>query len=375
MTRRSLIDPGQVTFLVLNYEQVWRVAQRLKKMPWDMVVADEAHRLRHKNSRQSKAVWRIGQRAAFKLALTGTPIGKDERDLWAQFRFLDDSILGSAWKAFEKKYMRRTWIGPPGAQWPKVRLKPNAGERITRAVADYVYSIRAEDALGLPPATDTALTFDLTFKAAEAYRKIENDFAYEFNGLVSSTPLAITRMLRLHQLAGGHLGTDEGKVLEFNQDKLDTLTDWLEDLPQGEKLVVFAQFTQEIDRIAALMTRVGRSYAIRDGRTSKKDADRWIDFQEKKHPSTYIAQVASGGIGVDLFAARFGVFYSASFSYIDYEQCRRRLLRNGQTRPVSFIHMVARNTIDEDLYSALQGTGVIADQVLQRLQDRRRRNR
>lgn len=128
--------------------------------------------------------------------------------------------------------------------------------------------------------------------------------------------------------------------------------------------MVFANFTAEIDMLATVMRKMKRSYAIRDGRTRPEDLDAWMDFQDKPHPSTYIAQIGSGGIGTDLFAARVGVFYSNTLNFIDYDQARHRIDRNGQRRKVLLLHMIAENTIDEGRYLSLGTKHRTAEAVL-----------
>ena len=364
----------KLTFLVLNYEQAWRHERLLRGMAWDMVVADEAHRLRRRASRQSKALWRIGRQVKYRLALTGTPSGKDEIDLFAQVRFLDEGVFGT-WGDFERAYLRKTKIyKPDGGFFFKVRVKPASRKKIAKKVAPYIYRVQARKALpGLPSVIDKAIYFPLTGRAKRAYEVLESELVIKLGeGFKVTTPLAITNLIRLSQLTGGYVGADDGETLvKLEQDKLAHFEDWLEDIPKTEKLVVFARHTHEVDALAGLMAKQKRSYVIRDGRTKKKYLNAWMDFQDKPHPQVYIAQIASGGIGTDLFKARYGIFYSVTHSWIDYDQARKRIDRNGQKRNPTFLHLIAENTIDEDLYKALHQKRMNTDAILRRMKRRR----
>lgn len=362
----------RLTFLIINYEQMWRNVKLLNGMSWDFMVTDEAHRMKNRTSRQSKQAARVSGRVKYRLSLTGTPIGKDERDLYGQFRYLDPDLFGT-WKSFEKRYVRKVKIYKnDGGHWFKLRMKPGAREKITKKVAPFVYRITADEALDLPGVTHQAIYFPLTGKSLKAYESLEDDFVADFGDFKVTTPQTITQMLRLQQLTGGYLGLDDKEtLLKLEQDKLAHFEDWLEDWPQGEKLVVFCKFTHEVDAVASLMKKAGRTYVIRDGRTKTKDLNAWMDFQDKPHPKVYIAQIASGGVGTDLFAARCAVFYSKSFSYIDYSQALKRLDRKGQRRKVLFLHLIAENTIDEDLYKALDDAHLTSSAILRLIQGRR----
>ena len=331
-----------------------------------MAIADESHRLKKYSSKQSKALWKIGKVVPYKLLLTGTPIGKDERDLWPQFRFLDPSLLGDNWYKFDRRYMRRSGFGGY-----ERKFKPGMRDRLLDKVSDSTYYL-SSDVLGLPPSSDAELVYELTGKAKTLYNQLEREFFAKFEDYTVSSPLAVTNMLRLQQLCSGYVKLDSGELLQLEQDKLLALADWLDDnVPTSEKLVLFARFTHEIDLLAELMSQQGRSYVIRDGRTKKKDQDAWMDFQDKDHPKVYIAQIDSGSEGIDLFAARFGVFYSCTFSYIKYKQARARLTRNGQRRNVLFLHLLSEFTIDNDLYSSLYNNRLTEQSVQEYLIKRR----
>jgi SNF2 family DNA or RNA helicase len=371
-TNLEYSDTG-ITFLAVNYEIFRLYWKAFRKLPIDFMIVDEGHRIKDRNSKQSKACWRVGSFQAlvdYRLELTGTPIGKDEIDLWAQLRFVSEkALLGHRWRSFKRKYLRVIKFGPFNS---KVVLRRGAKQEIERLAAPWVYRMKARDYLDLPPVTDEVIPFSLTGESKKAYEKLETEFVYKFGDLRSTTPLAITKMLRLRQVTGGFVGLDDKSTLQLNQDKLAMFADWMHDYPRWEKLVVFAYFTEEIDMIAALMRKMKRSYVIRDGRTPRKNLNDWMKFQDNKNPTTYIAQIAAGGIGTDLFASRVGVFYSNTLSWIDYDQARKRLDRNGQRRNVLMMHFIAKNTIDEDTYSSLDGKANTADRVLTAIQNRRR---
>lgn len=361
-----IIDDDVVKFVIMNYEQSWRCLQSLIHADFDMVIADEGHRLKKYSSKQSKALWKLGLAIKYKLLLTGTPIGKDERDLWPQFRFVDRSLLGDNWFKFDRRYLKRSGFGGY-----ERKFKPKMKEKLLDIVSDNTYYVSA-DILELPPSTDCELIYELTGKSKTLYNKMEKDFFAEFGDYTITSPLAVTNMIRLQQLCSGYVKLDSGELLQLEQDKLLALADWLDDnVPVDEKLVIFARFTHEIDMLCELMEEQGRSYIVRDGRTKKEHQDDWMIFQDEPHLKVYIAQISSGGEGIDLFASRFCVFYSCTFSYINYKQARARPLRNGQRRNVLFLHLLSEFTIDNDIYSSLYNNRLTEQSVQQHLVNRR----
>ena len=78
-------------------------------------------------------------------------------------------------------------------------------------------------------------------------------------------------------------------------------------------------------------------------------------------------QIQAGGVGVDLTRARYCCFYSPSFSLGDYEQARARVHRPGQTRKVTYIKLIAPDTVDERIYEALSSKKDVVRYVLETL--------
>src|SRR5690606_10464362 len=106
----------------------------------------------------------------------------------------------------------------------------------------------------------------------------------------------------------------------------------------------------------------GKTYVTYHGGTKNRAI--WQTFQAKKNPQVFIAQIGTGGVGIELFAADTAIFYSKTFSWDEYDQSRKRLDRYGQRKKVTFIHLMAENTIDEYLSAVLKKKGNVSRRVL-----------
>src|SRR5262249_27418740 len=124
--------------------------------------------------------------------------------------------------------------------------------------------------------------------------------------------------------------------------------DWLSDLPEDEPVVAFARFHADLDTIARAGRRVGRECAEISGRVNQA-----ADWKAGK-ASVLAAQIQTAGEGQDFTRARYVAYYSTGFSLKDYLQSRKRVHRPGQTRPVVYYHLLARNTIDPLMMRALE---------------------
>jgi SNF2 family DNA or RNA helicase len=359
-TLADLRHSGELNFVLVNYELAWR-RLKLFLIPWDMLIVDECHRAKHHSSRQSKVVGMIARLAKYRLGLTGTPIESDEVDLWAQMRFIEPSLLGDDWPRFRRTYMRRG--GFHRHEW---KLKKHKAREIQRIVAPRVIRIEQNDMFDLPPALDYEIPFTLTGKAAKAYADLEHDLFTELDGRMIATPRRVTQLIRLQQLTGGFLHTED-ETIALEQDKLATMYDWLQDYPKHKKLVIVARFTDELD---AIDRTIQRDHAVLDGRT--RDREVWQRFQDKPRPEVLIMQTAVGAESIDLTAADTMILYSSEFSWIRYSQIKKRVNRLGQQRKTRFIHLIGENTVDEDVVAALRQKSRTTSVILQHLKRRHR---
>jgi SNF2 family DNA or RNA helicase len=91
------------------------------------------------------------------------------------------------------------------------------------------------------------------------------------------------------------------------------------------------------------------------------------NFQKKDDPKVIILQSQVGGLGITLTAADTMIFFSNTFSYAEYEQARARIHRVGQKNHCTYIQLIAKGTIDEEVVDALKQKKNVADIVVDRI--------
>jgi SNF2 family DNA or RNA helicase len=124
--------------------------------------------------------------------------------------------------------------------------------------------------------------------------------------------------------------------------------------------VVFCNFRHDLDAIGRVAAKLRRTSYELSGRVNQL-----AEWQEKGKElgAILVVQIQAGAEGVDMTQACHAIYYSLPYSLALYNQSRARLYRPGQKRPVSFIHMLAKNTIDEGIYAALERKEEIIDQI------------
>jgi hypothetical protein len=378
---------GKPHAVVVNYETLtyapwdtWRPITPDGSTPIGAVIYDEAHRLRGKRSgavAAKYAAW-IGRR----WGMTGTPMPQSPLDVFGPFRALDAGIYGSTVTGFRAKYAvmggfeNKQVIGLNNAEELAARFfsityMPVIELDLPELLPDVTIEVDLEPgARAVYDALDKAVWADITGAVVAAGG--HHDAEHQDSRTVSPANAAVL-LLRLQQVAGGATMDDAGDVAVVSHAKEFALEELLPELgcakpdaddgPDAapEPVVVFCKFRHDLAAVQEVAARSGLRYAEVSG--SRGDG---LTSDSEMNPDVDIVgvQIQSGGTGVDLTRARYVVWYSMGFSLSDYLQGRARTHRPGQKRPVQNIHLVARDTVDVEVYAALEARKDVIAAVL-----------
>lgn len=340
----------RLEIVITNYDSLRKMEPDLLKWKPDMIVADESQMIKNRQADRTKTMWKLGKLAEYKLILTGTPVTETPLDFWSQYRFLDPSIFGKRYKDFEENFAVKGGFG--GFQIK--RYKNLKG--LARQAYSIGYRVAKKDALDLPPVIDMVRYCYLDKSSQKIYNDMEKERLIKFlGGPEADAPIVLTALLRMRQITGGFLKREDGSYVNTGQEKLNILREVLDELPEEKKIVIFATFTPEIKAIKKVVKETGRSVEELSGEVKTKDRKALRNRFQKEDLQVLVVQTAAGGVGIDLYAADTGIFYSHDPSFSKTEQAKGRLDRVGQSGDnVTFIHLLARGTIDEIIYEALQ---------------------
>lgn len=353
---------------VINYDKarITHYLQQLRsycKQTPTLLVCDEGHKLKNPQSKQSKAAYVLSKLCVSSLVLTGTPITKHPLDLFGEMRVVDDTILGSSWGVFRKTYAM--WGGYGGYQLIKY-----IGLKGLRARVDpHIFIALKDDCLDLPKRTHEVIPVDLR-KSRKVYEQMARDSVVEFeSGQVSEAPIVLTQLLRLSQITGGWLRGADGKYVSVGHEKREAFSKLVGEFREQDrqKIVVFVRFINELRDCAHVCAEHGYKVLPFYGAVSRSTRDQRIArFDETDEPTVFIAQIQAGSLGISLVAASEAIFYSHTYDYAEFAQACDRLHRIGQSRPVTYYHLIAKDTVDEAVWLALKTKRNIAELVLQR---------
>jgi len=343
---------------VINYESTWRedVFEELQKFDADLIICDESQRIKTHDAKQSKAMHELGDKARYKLILSGTPVQNDAIDIWSQYRFLDKTVFGDNFYKFRNRYAIM------GGFNRKQIVEYRDLDGLIKKEHSIAFRITKEEAIDLPEQTFITRKIELDKKTAELYKQIkQSSYAELVNGETITATTVLTKLLRLQQLAGGFLVTDDNeKPVLVNRSKLDALSDIVQDyvIDGKKKLVIFARFIPEVHEIqnviAGLFKGTGMQQVAIYGAIKKEERGEIIrQFQEDPKTTVIVGQIDTLGVGVTLTAADTCVYYSKNFNYATFSQSLSRIHRIGQRNTCTYISLIAEKTVDENIEAAL----------------------
>ena len=355
----EIVTPLQVA--VINYEATWRMEEELRDWGPDLILCDESQRIKTPGTRQSKGLHNLGRRPKFKLILSGTPVTQGPLDFFSQYKFLDPQILGNSYYACRNRYA--VMGGYQGYQIVGYRRM----DEFMNKVHSISFRVTKAEALDLPDMIEQELYCELEPKARTAYRELLKESVTELEGETQITAVnVLAKLLRLSQMTGGFIGTEEGEIVQASNAKMKLLTETMEDiLGQGKKLVIFARFIPEIHAIRKKLEEMKVDYSWIAGEIKMEDRGEMVQrFQEDPECRVFLAQIQTAGLGITLHAADTAIFYSLDYSFANLDQAMARLHRIGQKNKVTNIFLIARDTVDEKVRAALAQKQDVAKAVV-----------
>lgn len=347
---------GPLQIAVVNYESAWRLEKEILAWRPDLVIADEGHKIKTHNISASKAMHRIGARAAYRLLLTGTIITNKAIDVFSQYKYLNPAIFGQSFYTFRNRYFDMVGYG----NYTPV-LKRSMEQDLMRRLHCIAFRATKAECLDLPATTDIIRYVDLEEKAARLYHDlVEDSYAELGEGEITVTNI-LTRLLRLQQLTGGFIGDDGGNAPQrISAAKLQALEDIVDEaIQEGKKLVIIARFVPEINAICKMLEKMKVGYSCIQGSVKNRD-EQITAFQNDPHTQFFVGQIATAGLGITLTAASTMVFYSMDYSMSNFEQAKARIHRVGQKENCTYIYLTVKGTVDEKVIKALRAKADLA---------------
>lgn len=363
--RRLTVLSVNIESLALSASAYALCQKFLKHYPNRAFIAlDESSGIKSPGITTSKRAHTLRQLAAYRAIMTGTEVTQGPLDFYSQFQFLYPGLLGcpnfATFKAHYAEWRERV-VGAPGQKQRKynelVRYKNL--EQLKARVAKYSFQIRKKDCLDLPEKVYQTRPLVMGAEQRAVYNTVRQRVLAELGldarsgGMQSiTTQHVLTKSIRLSQIAGGFATLDDGTVKPLPNAKLAALLAQIEEIPADAQVIIWARFVAELNAICAALGDA--NCAKYWGEIGKADRIEGVEEFKAGTRRFMVAQQRAGGKGHTWIQGTFVIYYSNTFSWEDRSQSEDRAHRIGQTKNVTYIDLIAEDTIDAKIIKALK---------------------
>ena len=352
--QRAAALRAQADVFVINRDNVKWLTDYLEKhnMPWpfDMVVIDELSSFKNHQSQRWKALRKVRPYIKRIVGLTGTPTSNGLLDLWAEVFLIDKGErLGRFITRYREAYFKPAGMNPYTGVVYNYVPRAGAEEQIYQRIGDISVSMKAKDYLQMPECLTVTHNVEMEAEERKLYDAMKQDLLVELEGDTLTADNAATLSNKLLQMANGAIYGAENTVRHIHDKKLEALFDLIEQA-NGQSVLVCYWYKHDHQRIQEFLAAKGMPT-----RDLKSDQD-IADWNAGKIPVALISP-ASAGHGLNIQqGGHILIWFSQVWSLELYSQTNARLWRQGQNEVVTIHHIVTKDTVDEDVLSALKRT-------------------
>ena len=330
-----------------------------------LMAIDESTTIKNPKAKRTKSILKLSEMAKYRRIMTGSPVTKNPLDLYSQCEFLSPWHLDfQSYYAFRTRYAIMKNANIAGRQIQLVAGFQRLGE-LSEKLNPFSYRVLKSDCLDLPDKIYMKRQIKLSPDQFKVYDQMKKEALATLNGKKVTTVNALTQLMRLHQITCGHFTSDDGMTQPIKNNRIDELMDVLEET-EG-KAIIWAHYQYDITNIIKEVTKVHGPGSIVDyyGLTPQEDRQSNIKrFQDDPKCRFIVGTPSTGGYGITLTAANTVIYYSNGYDLEKRLQSEDRAHRIGQKKSVTYVDLMADDTVDEKIVQALRKKINIASEVL-----------
>lgn len=353
-----------------------------------LIVGDESSRIKSPTAKRTKLALKAAPFAKFRRILNGTPVPNGPFDIYTQIKFLDPEFWMrhgiSSFEGFKTQFGEwgtgHCWRPNPKTgqqelhEFPELITYKNL-DILNRWLTEISDRVLKEDVLDLPAKLYKRMEFDMVPAQRRVYDQLRDEsMAFLSSGELVTTPIVLTRLLRLQQVTCGYVPVDdeiEDPIRDICDDnpRLDLLREIVQDL--GHSAIIWVRFKRDADNIMRMLSDMKMPAVRYDGTVKDDDRREAVAAFQQGRAQFFVANPAAAGEGLTLLgdqsdealSCKTVIYYSNGNNLQQRLQSEDRAHRIGQRWPVQYIDLVASDSVDAKVVANLRDKFDVASQI------------
>jgi len=333
-------------FTILSYETVRSKVDIIRENKYDILIMDESQKIKNHQTKIFQAVGQVKRN--FTIIMTGTPIENSLNDLWNMLFTINPSLH----ELYTKK------IQP---LLKDIDSYDKAIELTIKILYPIMIQRRKNDVLDLPPRDTKTLFIDFTEEEKIKYNQLVNVFISAIKSGLSGRvqSIALEGLLRLRQFCSIHSISPKTLINTNNliDSKLNKSLEIVKEcMKKNEKIIIFSQFTDSLDKIEEILNQNNLNYLRLDGSTTKKNRDLQVkEFQNSNsNYNIFLISLKAGGVGLNLTSATTAILFEPWWNPAVEEQAFARIDRIGQDKETKIYRLIYKDSIEEKINNLIE---------------------
>ena len=330
-----------------------------------MLAIDESTTIKNPKAKRTKNILSLGDICKYRRIMTGSPVTRNPLDLYSQCEFLNPRLLQfTSYYAFRNRYAEMKTIHVHGRSVNVVHKFQNLKE-LSETLKPFSYRVLKQDCLDLPEKVYIKREISLSLEQKKLYEQMKKQAIAVLNGKQVTSVTVLTQLMRLQQITCGHFTADDGSIQPVKNNRLAELLDVLEEV-EG-KVIIWGHYQEDVKNIVNILTEkygpgsVVSYYGLTPQEERQKNIKR---FQANNGVRFLVGTPQTGGYGITLTEANTVIYYSNGYDLEKRMQSEDRAHRIGQKKTVTYVDIIAQDTVDEKIVKSLRKKINIASEVM-----------
>lgn len=356
--RKKALQQNYDIFLI-NFDGFKISFQDILKANFKMLIVDESSKIKDHTSKISKAIREFAKQTDFVYLLSGTPAPNTPLEYFPQIDAIAPGLLSENFYKFRNKYFKPA--DPNGWKW--VISKQNY-EKLLERIKTVSIFVSKEDALDLPEQVFVERQVFMSDKQTTAYNSMLDKlmlYLSEEDIEINSTT-TLSKIMKLREITSGFIIDENKQEFPISNSRFETLLEVLDEI-KNEQVIIWTNFKYETHKILEMLESSKALFS----ETHPKERDEIINGFKNGDYQYLIANPQTAGHGLTFTSCSYAIYFSLNYSLELWLQSIDRIHRFGQNKKCTYFILLAKNTIDEEIYNVLKDKKQVTSAILNKL--------